>query len=56
MTNKEKDFDAVRMMRELREAVGKKLEGKSFAEQRRWIEEQLRSGRHVEASIAEARG
>lgn len=56
MRNDTKDFDAVKMMRELREAVGKKLEGKSFAEQRRWIDEQLRAKLEFGAPRAEARG
>ena len=37
----EKTFDAVKMMRELREAVGKELDGKSYEEQRRYIEERV---------------
>ena len=37
----EKAFDAVKMMRELREAVGKELDGKSYEEQRRYIDEHV---------------
>ena len=37
----EKTFDAVKMMRALREAVGKELDGKSYEEQRRYIDEHV---------------
>jgi len=45
--NDKKEFDAVKMMRALREAVGKELEGKSYEEQRRFLDErvQLRRGK-----------
>ncbi len=36
-----KEFDAVKMMRALRETVGKELEGKSYEEQRRYIDERV---------------
>ncbi len=36
-----KEFDAVKMMRELREAVREELEGKSYEEQRRYIDERV---------------
>ncbi len=39
--NDKKEFDAVKMMRALREAVGKELEGKSYEEQRRYIDERV---------------
>ena len=37
-----KPFDAVETMRCLREAVGKELDGKSFEEQRRYIDERVK--------------
>ena len=37
----EKTFDAVKMMRALREAVGKELDGKSYEQQRRYIDEHV---------------
>ncbi len=39
--NDKKEFDAVKMMRALREAVAKELEGKSYEEQRRYIDERV---------------
>ena len=39
--NDEKTFDAVKMMRALREAVGKELDGKSYEEQRRYLDEHV---------------
>ena len=37
----EKPFDAVRLMRELRDRASRELEGLTFEEKRRWIQEQL---------------
>ena len=39
--NDKKEFDAVKMMRALREAVGKELDGKSYEEQRRYIDKRV---------------
>ncbi len=39
--NDKKKFDAVKMMRALREEVGKELDGKSYEEQRRYIDERV---------------
>ena len=36
-----KEFDAMKMMRALHEAVGKELDGKSYEEQRRYIDERV---------------
>lgn len=36
-----KDFDAVEMMRKLRRAVDEQLEGKSYEEQRRYLDEHV---------------
>ena len=41
MKSEEKDFDAVRLMREIREQLARELEGKSFAEQQRYIRERI---------------
>ena len=46
----EKDFDSVEMMRELRRAVDQKLDGKTFEEQRRLLDESARSWREQRAS------
>jgi len=40
----EKDFDAVRMMREIRDDLSRKLVGLSHEEQQAYVREQLRSG------------
>ncbi|HEX8359413.1 MAG TPA: hypothetical protein VF613_04875 [Longimicrobium sp.] len=40
MQNK-KTFDAVRLMRELRARVTRELDGLTFEEQHRWIQEQI---------------
>lgn len=40
MKNK-KDFDAVEMMRRLRRAVDEQLSGKSYEEQRRYLDEHV---------------
>lgn len=37
----EKAFDAVRLMRELRDRMSRELDGLTFEEQRRWIQEQI---------------
>lgn len=38
---KEKSIDAVRMMREIRDALSRELEGMSFEEQQRYIRERV---------------
>lgn len=37
----EEPFDCVRLMRDIREQIGREMDGMTFEEQRRWIEEQL---------------
>jgi len=37
----EKPFDAVRLMRQLRARVTRKLDGLTYKEQHRWIHEQI---------------
>ncbi len=37
----ERPFDCVRMMREIREQISREMDGMTFEEQRRWIQEQL---------------
>lgn len=41
MSNKKKDFDTVEMMRRLRCEVEKQLAGKSYEEQRRYLDERV---------------
>lgn len=40
---REKEFDAVKMMRELREQVSREIEGMTYEEQRRYLDECLRT-------------
>lgn len=44
MGKPEKDFDAVRMMRDIRDRLSRELEGKSAEEQKRIIDERVRRG------------
>ena len=37
----ERPFDCVLMMREIREQISREMDGMTFEEQRRWIQEQL---------------
>ena len=37
----EKEFDAVRTMREIREAISREIQGMSFEEEREYIEKHL---------------
>jgi hypothetical protein len=37
----EKPFDAVRLMRQLRDRVTRELDGLTFEEKRRWIQQQI---------------
>ncbi len=37
------DFDAVRMMREIRDEISREIRGMSFEEEKRYIQEQLKS-------------
>jgi hypothetical protein len=39
---KQKSFDAVRCMREIRDGLSRELQGMSFEEQRRYIQERVR--------------
>lgn len=41
--NKEKAFDAVRTMREIRDAISRETAGMTYEEQRRYTQELLRS-------------
>lgn len=43
-----KDFDAVEMMRKLRRAADKLLEGKNYEEQRRYLDEHVSFRRKTE--------
>ena len=40
--SKEKDFDAVRMMREIRDKLAREFAGMSYDQQRRYIDEHLK--------------
>jgi hypothetical protein len=40
----EKPFDAVRLMRKLRDRVTRELDGLTYEEQHRWIHEQIALG------------
>ena len=43
METSDKQFDAVRMMRSLRDALGEQLRGLTFEEQREYLRNRLRS-------------
>lgn len=40
---REREFDAVAMMREIRDALSRETAGMSYAEQKRYIEEEIAS-------------
>ncbi len=42
MEKNDKPFDAVRLMREIRDQLSRELEGKSFEEQKRFIRERVK--------------
>ena len=42
MKSDEKEFDAVRLMREIREKLTREMAGKSFEQQHRYIRERVR--------------
>ena len=44
--NVKKEFDAVKMMREIRDRLGKEMAGMSFEEKKKYIGEHLPSRRH----------
>jgi hypothetical protein len=44
----EKQFDAVRIMREIRDALSAEVAGMSYEEERRFIEEQLKEAKRAE--------
>lgn len=44
----EKQFDAVRTMREIRDALSAEITGMSYEEERRFIEEQLKETKRSE--------
>ena len=48
----EKQIDAVRLMREIRERIGRELEGKTFEQQKRYIEENVPQARRPERTNA----
>lgn len=41
MKAKEKDFDTVKMAREIKEKIGKEIDGMSFEELRRYIDSRI---------------
>lgn len=43
---KEKRFDAVQMMRDIRDKLSREVASMSYEEQRRYIDERLRTGEH----------
>lgn len=44
--NVKKEFDAVKMMREIRDRLSKEMAGMSYEEEKRYIREHLSSRRH----------
>jgi hypothetical protein len=52
----EKEFDAVKAMREVRDAINREIQGMSFEEEREYIEKSLKSRSGEEAEDRAATG
>jgi hypothetical protein len=52
MTEREKEFDSVRLMRELRDRISRDIEGMTFEQEKAYIRERLEQAREEHPPVA----